>query len=350
MPGTATPSARIQVDEAALDAAIAEGRFSGVVAVDVASERVLERAEGWMHRGFRVPMRPDARIAVASGSKLLTALAVLRLVEEGVLRLDQPVRGLLGDDLPLIDDAVTIEHLLGHTSGIGDYLDEEGDWSPADFPLTVPPHALTTAAAFLPLLDGFPQQREPGTAFSYCNGGYAVLAIVLERVAGEPFQAVVRRLVLEPAGLAATDHLRLDALPGDAARPYVFDEGDEEAVLRLPVQGSGDGGAFTTAADLHRLWLALLDGRIVRPETVALMTAPRHEVPGEGKRAGLGVFLHGEHDGLIVEGWDAGASFRSTHLVASRTTVSVLGSTSDGGWPVIAALEPAIDAALAAGA
>lgn len=336
----------MQWDQQELDEAIAEGPFSGVVAIDVGGERVLERAEGWMHRGYRVPMRADARIAVASGSKAFTALAVMRLVEDGALRLDQPVRELLGDDLPLIDDAVTIEHLLGHTSGIGDYLDEEGDWEPSEFPLTVPPHVLTTAEAFLPLLEGFPQKFAPGSGFAYCNGGYAVLAIVLERVAGEPFQAVVRRLVLEPAGLEATDHIRLDALPGDAARPYVFDEGDEDAVLRLPVLGAGDGGAFTTAADLHRFWLALLDGRIVRRDTLATMMAPRHEVPDEGKRAGLGLFLHGEHEALIVEGWDAGASFRSTHLVTARTTVSVLGNSSDGGWPVIGALADAVDAAL----
>lgn len=59
----------------------------------------------------------------------------------------------LADDLPLVDDGVTIEHLLEHTSGIGDYLDEDGGWSPSQFVMTLPVHTLTTAQAFLPMLD-----------------------------------------------------------------------------------------------------------------------------------------------------------------------------------------------------
>ena len=78
------------------------------------------------------------------------------------------------------------------------------------------------------------------------------------------------------------------------------------------------------------------------------MIEPRHEVPGERKRYGLGFWLHPTHDALILEGYDAGASFRSTHLVDQRTTVSVLGNSSEGGWPVIFALQDAIDAELGA--
>ena len=68
------------------------------------------------------------RIAIGSGSKAFTALAVRRLIEDGELRLGLPVHGMLGDDLPLIHNGVSIEHLLAHTSGIGDNLDEDSDW------------------------------------------------------------------------------------------------------------------------------------------------------------------------------------------------------------------------------
>lgn len=336
----------MRIDPSSLDDAVAEASFTGVVTIDVGDERVLERSEGYLHRALGVPMTPDARIAVASGSKAFTALAVLRLVEDGALRLDQPVRELLGADLPLVDDAVTVEHLLGHTSGIGDYLDEDADWEASDYVLTVPPHTLTTAAAFLPLLDGHAQKFPPGARFSYCNGGYMVLAVVLERVTGETYHDAVRRLVLTPAGLRATDFLPLNALPTDAAPGYVHDEGDLVNTLHLPVLGNGDGGAFTTAADLHRFWLALLDGRIVSPGTVETMTRPRHDVPEEGLRHGLGLWLHGTASALVLEGYDAGASFRSTHIPGSRTTVSVLGNSSEGAWPVIGALAEAIDAEL----
>lgn len=336
----------MQIDARSLDAAVAKSSFTGVVAVDVADRRVLERCEGFRHRALGAPMTADARIGIASGSKAFTALAIMMLVEQGALRLEQPVRELLGDDLPLIDDAVTIEQLLDHTSGIGDYLDEEADWEVFDHVLSLPVHTLTTAEAFLPMLDGQPQKAPPGDGFSYCNGGYMVLAIVLERLTGETFQDAVRRLVLDPAGLEATGFPPLNALPADAALGYVFDEGDVVNTLHLPVLGNGDGGAFTTAADLHRFWLALLDGRIVSRETVEQMMRPRNDVPDEQMRAGMGLFLHATHPVLMLEGYDAGASFCSWHILASQTTVSVLGNSSEGGWPVMGVLRDAIDAEL----
>lgn len=339
----------MEINHQALDDAVARHSFTGVAAVDVGEQRTLERCEGFRHRALQVPMTPDTAIGIASGSKGFTALAVLRLVEQGMLGLDQPVRGLLGADLPLIDERVTIEHLLGHTSGIGDYLDEEAEWEASDYVLSLPVHTLTTAAAFLPMLAGHPQKCAPGERFSYCNGGYLVLAVLLERVTGESYQDVVRRLVLRPAGLEATDFLPLNELPARAAPGYVHDQGDLVNTLHLPVLGNGDGGAFTTAADLHRFWLALLDGVIVAKETVELMTRPRFDVPQEDKRYGLGFWLHRTGPALILEGYDAGASFRSTHLVDTRTTVSVLGNSSEGAWPVVAALAEAIDGELGRG-
>ncbi|MEE1621570.1 serine hydrolase domain-containing protein [Zafaria sp. Z1313] len=338
----------MHVDPAALEAAIARNSFTGVVAVDEGGVRTLERCAGHLHRALGVPMTADARIGIASGSKAFTALAVMRLVEGGRLRLDQRVRELLGDDLPLIDDAVTVEHLLTHTSGIGDYLDEEADWDVDDFVLSAPVHTLTSAAAFLPLLDGYPQASAPGERFTYCNGGYMVLAVLLERVGGEGYHSLIRRLVLDPAGLERTGFPPLNALPADAAYGYVYDEGDVVNTLHLPVLGNGDGGAFTTAADLHRFWLAVVEGRIVSPATVQEMTRPRHDVPEEGLRAGMGFFLHARHPALVLEGYDAGASFRSTHLPAARITASVLGNSSEGAWPVAAVLDDAVDAYFAA--
>ena len=89
--------------------------------------------------------------------------------------------------------------------------------------------------------------------------------------------------------------------------------------LHLPALGSGD--AFTTAEDLHRIGLALLDARI----------------DSRDKRYGMGFWIHRTQPALILEGYDAGASFRSTHIIAAQTTASVLGNSSDGAWPVIGA-------------
>ena len=322
------------IDEVAVGTAAKKRSFTGVVTVDVGDERRYEFVAGYAHRALRVPNTPTTRIAIASGGKTFTALAVLRLVEQGVLSLDTRVRTLLGADLPLIDDAVTVEHLLTHTSGIGDYLDEEADWDAADYVLPVPVHVLADTEAFVPVVDGFPQSFAPGARFAYCNGGYIVLALIAERASGREYHDLVEEEVCARAGLQNTAFLRSDELPADAALGYLFEEGDRTNVLHMPVRGNGDGGIYSTADDLHAFWRALTAGRIVSPETVAEMTRPRFEVPDEGMRSGMGMFLGATGPQLIMEGYDAGVSMRSIHDPATRTTATVLANSSEGAWGV----------------
>ncbi len=105
-----------------VDAAAEHIGFAGVVRVDRAGETELSAAYGLADRAHGVANTLETQFATASGTKGLTALAVMSLVEEGVLGLGTTARSLLGDDLPLIAGDVTIEHLLAHRSGIGDYL------------------------------------------------------------------------------------------------------------------------------------------------------------------------------------------------------------------------------------
>ena len=188
--------------------------FSGVVRVDMAGEVVLEAAHGLADRRWDVPVEPGTQFNIASGTKGLTALTVLALVERGVLALDTPARSLLGRDLPLVDDAVTVEHLLAHRSGIGDYLDEDAAGSD-DYVLPVPVHRLATTEDYLQVLDGHPQVSAPGERFAYNSGGFVVLALLAERAAGAPFPDLVDELVARPA---VADRDRIPALRRAAAR------------------------------------------------------------------------------------------------------------------------------------
>ena len=317
----------------ALDALAVETAFSGVVRVDRDGHEPVEAAYGLLNRVHGIPMTVDTRIGVASGAKTFTSLAVLSLVDAQTLTLDTRVRDLLGADLPLVDDAVTVEHLLCHRSGICDYLDESLLESELDYVLPVPVQTLDTAESYLAVLDGFPQAFAPGSDVKYCNGGYCVLAIVAERAAGEPFHDLVRRLVIEPAGLARTAYLRSDELPGDAALGYLGVTGPRSNVLHLPVVGGGDGGIFTTAGDVARLWRALDEGRIVSPEMRDEMLRARSADPDA---FALGVRRRGA--AALMTGGDAGASFRSVHE-PGRVTWSVLSNTTEGAWPVVEGLD-----------
>ncbi len=107
-----------------------EKQFTGVVRIDRADETAFAEAFGLAERGFGVPNRVETRFALASGTKSLTALTVMSLVSRGLLSRDTLVREILGEDLPEIDNRVTVGHLLAHRSGIGDYIDEDAGWGP----------------------------------------------------------------------------------------------------------------------------------------------------------------------------------------------------------------------------
>jgi CubicO group peptidase (beta-lactamase class C family) len=323
----------------AIDACAAETQFSGVVQVDRGSDTEVARAYGDADRAHGVPNRLDTQFAMGSGSKAFTALAVMSLVESGALALTTTARALLGDDLPLIDDRVTVEDLLGHRSGIGDYLEEEGAGDITDYVTPVPVHTLVTTEDFLTVLDGDPTNFPPGEQFSYCNGGFVVLALLAERASGVAYHDLVTERVLAPAGLVDTAFFRTDELPGRAARAYLAADGLRTNVLHLPVCATGDGNAFTTAADVRTFWAALFAGRIVPPARVAEMVAPRSDAPEDSARYGLGFWLDEDGDGVRLEGYDAGISFRTRHDPTTGLTWTVLANWSDGAWPVAKLVE-----------
>jgi CubicO group peptidase (beta-lactamase class C family) len=325
---------RVSHLEDSVDRVAAETGFSGVLRVDHGGGLELAKAYGLAHRGCRIANAIDIQFAIASGTKGLTALTVVRLIEEGQLGPATTARSVLAEDLPLIGDDVTVEQLLAHRSGIGDYLDEETDHKVTDHVLPVPVHELATTERYLRVLGGHPGKFAPDERFSYSNSGYVVLALLAERASGTPFPELVRQRVCGPAGMHDTGFLRSDELPGRAALGYLTTDGLRTNVFHLPVRGSGDGGSYSTAADIHAMWTALFAGRIVSPAWVAEMVRPRSDVPSESMRYGLGFWLHESRDAVMLEGSDAGVSVRTVHDRVGGFTHTVLSNTTSGAWPI----------------
>ncbi|RSD19839.1 serine hydrolase domain-containing protein [Amycolatopsis eburnea] len=297
-----------------------EAPFSGVVLVTRGEETLVEEAHGYAHIAHGVANTIDTRFAIASGTKGFTALVVVGLIAEARLELTTKAREVLGGDLPLIDDRVTVEHLLTHTSGIGDYCDEDED--PPPTPL------LATSADYLAALDGYPQRFPPGERFHYNNGAFAVLSLIAERIAGIPFAELVRTRVTEPAGMTDTAFLRSDALPARTATGYLED--GRTNVFSLPVVGFGDGGIYSSAPDFRKFWPAFLDGRIVPRGWVGRML--------RGGRYGLGFWL--PRPGVVrLEGGDHGVTFRSTHQPSSGVTATLISNDHRGGGPLLGQLD-----------
>ncbi len=324
--------------EQQIDTTAQDTGFSGVVRVDWHGTTEVALAYGYADRAFEVANTLDTQLGTASATKTLTALAVMALVEQGALDLSTTARSLLGDDLPEIADDVTVEQLLAHRSGIGDYFDEDAVGEITDYAMAVPVHQLATPEDYLSVLAGHPTGFPAGERFAYNNGGYVVLALLAERASGVGYHELVRRTVLEPAGMSDTAFLRSDELPARAARGYLAREGLRTNVLHLPVVGVGDGGAYATAADLDRLWRALHAGRIVSRATADLMLTAHSDWPEESRRYGLGFHLHATGDAAWLEGYDAGVSFTSLHEPSQELTWTVVSNWTDGAWPIVTLL------------
>jgi CubicO group peptidase (beta-lactamase class C family) len=314
-----------------LDQQAVETGFSGVFRIDDA-DRSVTKAYGLADRRFSIPNTPSTLFAIASGTKSITSLALLSLIEDGVLSFDTPARSLLGADLPLIHDRVTVEQLLTHRSGIGDYLDED-QFEGNDYVLPIPTHRLADANSYLEVLGGYPQVFEPGAGWAYNNGAYVVLAIIAERATGVPYHQLATNRVLVPAGMNRSGFVRSDDVPGDAATGHVHATGTQTNTLHMPLLGVGDGGLYSSADDVASFWAALTSGRIVSSTMVERALQPLPAV--DGFRYGMGFWMPMEGPTVQMEGSDPGVSFRSTHDPSRARTVTVLSNTGDGAWPLV---------------
>jgi CubicO group peptidase (beta-lactamase class C family) len=312
----------------ALDRAIDEHAFSGVVRVAARGDIVYERAVGFARRATKEPNEFATQFALASGTKTFTAVTVMSLIADGVLAPSTTARSVLGSTLPLVPDDVTVEQLLAHRSGIGDYVDEEGDDDRETWPLSVPATALRATSDYVAVLDGHPPKFPAGERFAYCNSGYVVLALLIEAATNASFYDQVDARVFTPAGMTASGFFTFDALPDGAALGYLDENhGSITNENNIPWRGSGDGGAFSTLDDIEAFWEFALSLEYM-PE----MLRARSE------RYGLGFWLR--PDGAPeMEGCDAGVSFRSMCDEERGIRATVMSNSTLGAWPIARVFE-----------
>jgi CubicO group peptidase (beta-lactamase class C family) len=306
-----------------------DDQFSGVVRVEQPNGSRVELARGFADRVNRRPIATSTRFAVASATKGLTALTVMALIEEGKLSLEAPVVEWLCGRLPLIDERVTVGQLLEHTSGIGDYLDEEQLGDIDDHVLDVSAHTLEAPSNYLDLLSPHPQVSAPGSAFAYNNSGYVLLSIIIEQVTGS-FHDAVRDRILLPAGMSGAGFFRSDDLPPDVALGYL--KGGRTNAFHLPVIGAGDGGIYLGLDDVTALWDELFNGGLVSSVTARVMTEPRNSHTNGAY--GMGFWVRPDGQRVWLEGMDPGVSFFSERDPSSGLTYTVMSNTSSGVWPI----------------
>lgn len=250
----------------------------GVAALVVKDGRpVLRKAYGMANLELGVPIQPEHVFRIGSTTKLFTASAVMLLVDEGKLALDAPVRRYL-PDAPRHWDAVTIEHLLAHTSGIPNLTMDSGYFR------TTARLEHTLEELVAPVRTR-PLDFAPGTKFAYNNTGYNLLAMVIEKVSGERFFAFLDRRIVQPLGLKHTrEGSDTQLIPGLVTG---YRSGPAPAMLLANSNLHAGGGLVSTVDDLAAFMLALQSGKLVSPAGVQRMNTD-HVLP-DGKATGYGL-------------------------------------------------------------
>ncbi len=210
---------------------------------------------------------PETVFRVGSISKSVTAWGVMRLVEQGALRLDAPVAAHVDDGaLPkatLASDEVTVRRLLNHTAGLPSVLYPEVP--PGD---SVPPlEAMLSGQAAEPAAR---PDQPPGASFRYSNAGYAVLELLIEEATGRPFEAYMRDSVLTPLNMTDATFRRTDAVDARLATGHLVD-GTPAAPFVDAVKAPG--GLYATVGDVAQFVVAGVSGVEGRPPGAEVLSS-----------------------------------------------------------------------------
>lgn len=266
---------------------IYQGPVPGASVMVLRDAEVLFRgAYGLADRERGVRATPATNYRLASISKQFTSAAVLLLMEEGRLSIDESAHRWL-PSLPPAGGEFTIRQLLTHTSGVFDYEDliPAGSTTPLRYP------------DVLRLLEAENRRYfAPGTNYRYSNSGYALLALVIERASGENFAAFLRRRIFQPLGMLHTVAYE-EGVSTIAERAYGY-SGSNESWARtdqsLTSSTLGDGGIYSSIDDLAKWDAALYDDRLLQPQSLKLAFAPAIRTDDPAVQYGLGWRITGE--------------------------------------------------------
>lgn len=337
---SAPPVLDVSALERLLEAQCAAGEFSGVVVVRVGEKELFHRICG-LNAESGAPIERATRFKIFSTSKLLTALAVLRLSELGELPLDAPA-GEFVEGLPPEWSEVTLRHLLEHRSGLPDLTERLLAEYRSDHPQAL---RATLAAAEK---EHLVPSSEPGTAWRYNNFGYELLAAAAATAHRAPFEEVLAELVFTPAGMkdalveralpragGVTSVADARLVPGFNGAPGKLEPAHSQSFVQL-----GAGAVHATVDDLLALDSALRAGRVVSPASWAAMH------PREGGGYGLGLMCR-TVEGLRLEGHDGGTNGYLSTFQRFPEQDAVLVVLSNLGFAKLAEIEQAVARVLA---
>ena len=281
--------------------------FNGAWLYAEKGEIVSKGVSGFRDPENKTPITEDTIFQLASVSKTFTATAVMLLVRQGKLNLEDRITKYF-PELAAYEGA-TIRHLLNHTSGIPDYFDD-ADWFVDLWKAEKRVPGNDEILRFLCETKAKPYFA-PGEGLEYSNTGYNLLALLVERLSGVPYEQFLQKNIFEPAGMNATRccHIRRDGVPFENyAQASVFEDGKWVADVASEEDGdvvafdglNGDDYVYTNIFDMLQWDRALREGKVLTLEEQQLMYTPGKLNNGEDA-------VYDEDDGLGYGlGWAVG--------------------------------------------
>lgn len=299
------------------------------VAVWVGGGTVWASAWGFADMENFTPATPGTVFRIGSISKPFTAVAALQLMEEGRLDLDAEIQRYV-PSFPHKKWPVTVRQLLCHQAGIRNYGAGEFDST----------RHYTNLRDAIQIFARDPLQQEPGTKYSYTTYGFNLAGAAVEAAAGEPFAERVKKRILEPAGIErmqTDDVYRIIPYRAHGYRTR-SDGGLENCALTDTSNKLPGGGWVATPADLVLFGRALLESKLLRPETVEVMWTPQKLSNGEATGYGLGWGLYRQESLLVAEHSGTQQGIKSHLLIvpAKAVVIAVLTNLEESGAPEIA--------------
>ncbi len=314
--------------------------FRGCCLVTKDGQTIFEKEHGYADLANEVPNTLETKFATASAGKVFVGVAILQLIEKNALQLNDTLGRILDFDLRMIDPDITMEQLLTHTSGIPDYFDEsvmdkyEEIWK--DFPN----YKIRSNADLLPLFIEKPMMYPKGEKFQYNNTGYVVLAMIIEKITGLPFDKYLKTNIFDVCGMDNTGYYELDKLPAKCANSYIFDEQNKECrtnIYSVDVKGTGAGGAFTTVKEIAQFWNCLLSNKLLSTEMTAKMLEC-HSGNADAGFYGYGIWLKrlaNNSFSPFFQGCDPGVSFISAYDANENIIVTLVSNYGDNVWEIM---------------
>ena len=266
--------------EAYLDKLNKGGLFTGVALLAQDGKIIFSKAWGMADREKNVPNTPQTIFRVGETTMQFTAAAVLVLEQDGKLSVQDPICNYL-DNCPEAWKAITIHHLLSHTSGIPDFLDTGG---PGVYKIT---QEGATPQQLVALFRDQPLAFKPGAQRVWGRSGFVLAGLIIERVSGQTYGDFVKQRIFEPLGMA---HSGYGDPPEGLALGYANATTKTPATFNVSAMYAS-GGCYSTAEDLFRWNEGLYSGRLLSEAELQKMLTS-HATMENGDGSGYGILLY----------------------------------------------------------